>query len=105
MWFNASHLSPAMMQALQRAPSLEEFAAPVSSAWNWVYTRNGHPGVLVNIARNPSLQIVRVVARDTWNLKHWEYEVGEARKHEGHGQEEIQTLEHVLQLVECVVLA
>lgn len=94
-----------MMQALQRAPSLQEFAAPVSSAWNWLYTRHGRPGVLFNIAQNPSLKAVQVMARDSWNLKHWEFEVGEAQKHESRSQEEHNTLEHVLRMVECVVLA
>lgn len=94
-----------MIQAVQCAPSLEEFAAPVSSAWNWVHTRQDHRGVLVDIAQNPSLKVVYVVAGDSWDLKHWEYQVKEARKHRSQVQEEVHSLEHVLQLVKSVVLA
>lgn len=82
----------------------------MSSAWNWLYTRTGHPGVLVDIAKNPALETVYVVARDTWNLKHWEFEVDEAQKAVARDARpasksyEPTDLEKILELVECVVL-
>ena len=102
-------MSPELLSALQRSPALQEFAAPVSSAWNWLYTRQSRPGVLVDIAKNPAIEVVYVIARDSWNLKHWEFEVDEAQKavarDAGSASKSQPTdLEKILQLVQCIVL-
>lgn len=95
-----------MLQAFQCAPSLREFAAPVNSAWDWFFNLPGSPGILFKIAQNPTLQVVHIVARDSWDVKHWEYEVEWAKKNVGRiatGQSiSASTLEQVLGLVHSV---